>query len=523
MTFFEIENLRSVMGAKWLRRPSDVAFKLTLTGVGIDTREDLSGRAFIAIKGQSHDGHAFVQQAVEAGARLLIVEREPIPSLNEQRLPSQVGVLIVDDTRRALSKLALAYRRTLRGTRVIAVTGSSGKTTTKRLIDGVLSTLMQGTSSPKSFNNDIGLPLTILSARLSDKYLVVEIGMNAPGEIAQLAAIAEPDIAVITMIGRAHLEGLGSVEAIAREKASILNHIQPNGVAVVNADVPLLRPHVRLIKTKVLFGESDDADIRLTSRGLASTAEHAAGNLQWFEINHRQRFQLALPGKHNAMNALAAVAVGRRLGLDDDAITAGLRTVKPEAMRMTPIHFGGMTIYNDAYNANPDAMIAALNTFAELTPDALRRVVILGDMLELGAASPELHREVGRHILNVDSQTAIHHAVFVGEQSAFAAADVSRTWTNNRITVATSLDAASMDMILGVLRPGDSILLKASRGMGLERLTERMMQSVQPTSIHRPAATGSPAQRIIEAAVSSSGSGQRSASTHVPPRTAIRS
>lgn len=474
MNFFEIENLRSVTNARWLRRPERPP---TLNGVGIDSREDLSGRAFVAIKGDTHDGHAFLGEAVKSGAGLLIVESETSAAVDVLKLPAFVGVMMVESTRRALAKLALAYRRSLRGTKVIAITGSAGKTTTKRLVHSVLSTQMQGTCSPKSFNNEIGLPLTILQARLSDKYLVVEIGTNHPGEIAELAAIAEPELAVITCIGRAHLEGLGSVEAIAREKASLLSHLQPNGVAIVNADAPLLRPSLKLAGHRVLFGESEDAELRLTARGShrACSTPRASSNW-WFEINNRQRFDLALPGKHNAMNALAAVAVGRRMGVDDESIARGLKAVEPAAMRMTPQKINGVTIYNDAYNANPDSVIAALNTFAEIVTGAKRRIVILGDMLELGDSGPDLHREIGRHVLAIDAASHIDHAIFIGEHSAFAAAEVARQWPGDRVIAMPTVDAAAIAFIQQMLKPGDAVLLKASRGMGLERLVQALEQ-----------------------------------------------
>jgi UDP-N-acetylmuramoyl-tripeptide--D-alanyl-D-alanine ligase len=208
---FEVEQIRSACSAKWLQKPDKLPH---VKAVGIDSREDLTHKAFIAIKGDTHDGHDHVAQAIERGAQLLIIESARAKSL---RVPPGIAMMHVASTRAALGRIAHAYRQSLRGTKVIAVTGSSGKTTTKRLIHGVLATTHSGVSSPKSFNNDIGVPLTLLSAKSSDRFAVVEIGTNAPGEIADLARIAAPDIAVITMIGRSHLEGLGSIEGVARE------------------------------------------------------------------------------------------------------------------------------------------------------------------------------------------------------------------------------------------------------------------------------------------------------------------
>ncbi|MEE8155792.1 MAG: UDP-N-acetylmuramoyl-tripeptide--D-alanyl-D-alanine ligase, partial [Phycisphaerales bacterium] len=376
MTFFYAKNLRRTSKGRWVR---PLISPLDVDGVGIDSRADLTGKAFVAIHGERHDGHDYLAEAIRAGARLLIVDREPV----QVTLPPDIAVLRVDDTRAALARLASAYRRTLIDTTVIAITGSAGKTTTKHLIDAVLSTTLRGTAAPKSFNNDIGLPLTILNAHVDDAYLIVEIGANRLGEVDTLAAIAQPDIAVITTVGRAHLEGFGSVENVAKEKAALLDHLQSNGLGILIADAPQLRNYRGQAQSIVWFGQAQDAGLRLTDRG-------ACDETWWFEVNGQDRFQLGLPGAHNAVNALAAVAVGQRLGLSKQQIDQGLADCEPVAMRMTCHKLGEMTIYNDAYNANPDSMIAALDTFAELTIDADRRVVILGDMLELGAQAEAL-------------------------------------------------------------------------------------------------------------------------------------
>jgi UDP-N-acetylmuramoyl-tripeptide--D-alanyl-D-alanine ligase len=224
VTFFEPEHLRQLTGGRWRQAPPR---PLTLSGVGIDTRQPLAGRMFFAIRGAHHDGHDFLDEAVAAEAALLVVEREILP----EALPAVVGVLEVPDTRQALAQLAAAYRRTLTGTTVIAVTGSAGKTTTKMLLHGVLSAVMQGSAAPKSFNNEIGVPLTLLAADADDRYLVVEVGSSTPGETAMLTRIVEPDIAVITTIGRAHLSGLGSVAQVAREKSALVRGLSRSACA----------------------------------------------------------------------------------------------------------------------------------------------------------------------------------------------------------------------------------------------------------------------------------------------------
>ncbi len=460
MTFFYAKNLRRTTKGSWVR---PLIAPLDVDGVGIDSRVNLTGKAFVAIHGEHHDGHDYLAEATRAGAQLLIVDRQPSPDT----LSSRSAVLLVDDTRAALARLASAYRRTLLDTTVIAITGSAGKTTTKHLLDAVLSTTLRGTAAPKSFNNDIGLPLTILNAHVDDAYLIVEIGANRLGEVDALAAIARPDIAVITTVGRAHLEGFGSVENVAKEKAALLDHLQSNGLGILNADAPQLRNYRGQAQSIVWFGQARDADLRLTDRGACEEA-------WWFEVNGQDRFQLGLPGAHNAVNALAAVAVGRQLGLSDQQIDRGLAHCEPVAMRMTRHKLGEITIYNDAYNANPDSMIAALNTFGELTIDADRRVVILGDMLELGAQAEALHTEIGRYVIELDRRAPIAHAVLIGPLSCAAARVLTMAWGADRVTHMDELNEQTAAFAAQLVRPGDRVLLKGSRSMGLERMLDAL-------------------------------------------------
>jgi UDP-N-acetylmuramoyl-tripeptide--D-alanyl-D-alanine ligase len=465
MTFFEPENLRAASGGRWLRPPGRQPIP---NGVGIDTREDLTGKVFVAIKGDRFDGHQFAPAAAQAGALMLVLEQE-IPLSD---FPAAVGVLLVNDTRKTLARLALAYRRALKGTKVIAVVGSAGKTTTKQLIDAALAPAMQGRASPKSFNNDIGVPLTILNAQSSDKYLIVEVGTNALGEVNQLASIVEPDVAVITTIGREHLEGLGSLENIAQENAAVLAHLRDGGVAIANADASLLRPHLKATSTIILFGEAHDAELRLTGRGMSNDGGAQGG--WWFQVNGRTRYGLALPGRHNAVNALAAVAVAKLLNVGDEIISRGLASAKGAPMRSAIHKIGSITVFNDAYNANPESMIAALDTFAETTADAKRRVIMIGDMLELGEAGPQLHREIGRHVLAIDGKCRIDHAVFVGELAAIAAEELVGQWRSDRVTLVPKLQDRSLARVARLVRAGDAILIKGSRGMEMERIVKAM-------------------------------------------------
>lgn len=458
MTFFTADNIREVTGGAWVVAPS---YNFTFAGIGTDTRVELAGRAFLALRGPNHDAHEYLDAAAHAGAKLLIVDR----TLDPSRRPDGVAMLKVDDTRAALSAMARAYRRTLTDTTVIAVTGSTGKTTTKELIHAALSAELSGSRAPRSFNNDIGVPLTILAASASHDYLVLELGMNAPGEIAALSEIARPDIAVITTIGPAHLDRFGTIEAIAAEKLSLLDHLHPYGVAVLNADYAYCAPPAAHPGCVTWFGESDRAHVRLTEHGRDDTQD-----VWWFDVNDHVRFRLPLPGRHNAVNALAAVTVARHLGLSDTSICTGMVNVRLPAMRMARQNVRGVVFYNDAYNANPQSMRASLQAFLEQTADAPRRIIVLGDMLELGASSSQWHRALGEELIELNDQWQLDNAFFIGECMAEAEDVVARQWCSERVQAFQTLNEDVVARIWSELRPGDAVLLKGSRGMALERL-----------------------------------------------------
>ncbi|MEQ8850702.1 MAG: UDP-N-acetylmuramoyl-tripeptide--D-alanyl-D-alanine ligase [Phycisphaerales bacterium] len=467
MSFWTFRNLRAASGGSWLQRPPSGEPEDPVVGLSIDTRTITPGRVFVALQGERFDGHDFLADGCMAGAPLLIIDRPAAASVIAGEHP-EVGVLLVKNTRATLARLAAAYRRTLETTRVIAVTGSNGKTTTTRLIDRVLSTRFRGTASVKSFNNDIGVPLTILAARPGDQYLVCEVGTSNPGEIAGLARIVEPDIAVITSIGRAHIENLGSMEAIAREKASLLSYIRPGGMAVVTADSGDLREWIKPIPNIVTFGRAEDADLRLTSfEHIESSTEPRSE----FTINERTTFPLALYGQHNAYNALAAVAVGRRFGVDDEEIRGALASVPSEAMRLQRETIDGIDVFNDAYNASPESMVAAITTFGQLTSGAQRRVVIVGDMLELGDEAAGAHREVAECILRTGT---IDLVVTIGAASLHTAERLAREWAPDRVLMCSHLDDAQAARIVSMTRPGDAVLVKGSRAMRLERIPDTL-------------------------------------------------
>ncbi|MDX2146201.1 MAG: UDP-N-acetylmuramoyl-tripeptide--D-alanyl-D-alanine ligase [Planctomycetota bacterium] len=489
MSFWTLDSIKSIVGGTWICRPESLAERIAagetpLGGVSTDTRTIRPGNVFFALRGDRFDGTAFVAAAARGGAPLAIVnphdgpgESHPVLAALEPEARASMGVLVApDDTGAALLRLAGAYRKTLEGTRVIAVGGSNGKTTTTQLIHAVLGEQFRGSASIKSFNNAVGVPLTIFGARKGDQYLVCEVGTNAPGELATLASVIAPDIAVITSIGREHLEGLGSLAGVAREEASLLSFLRPGGVAIVPADAPELGDAIRVLAigegarapTFVRFGVGEQADLRVTSVEASRSPETPGVR---FQLNGRFWYQIPLVGEHNALNAAAAIGVARRLGMVQADIERGLLSARGPAMRMelrsATFAGGELRVLNDAYNANPDSMLAAIRTLATLGAGATRRVAILGDMLELGPSSRELHAEIGRAIAS--SGTA-DLCVFVGEHMQHAAAIVRTTSPQTRVVNVPSSEPAEVALMLRELRPGDFVLLKGSRRMALERV-----------------------------------------------------
>ncbi len=491
--FWTPHRISQITGGRWLVRPSDE--NIRLAGVSIDTRTISSGEVFLAVRGDRFDGHNFLGRAVTCGAKMLVVS-------NAANVTARAvgGVLLVNDTIRALQELAGAYRGQLRrgGTTVIGVTGSNGKTTTRHLIYSILSGNSVGSQSPKSFNNHIGVPLTLLAAKPDSAFVVIELGSNAPGEIASLAAFVQPDVAVLTHIGSAHLGQFGSRQTIAAEKASLLKHIQSGGLAIVPGDEPLLKPYLNTVPSGVTllqFGTQTGCDLRLTrcdchKEGLTLTAvARDQGN------GRCSRFHLPLLGRHNAVNALAAICVGRWMGVPDTLIVRGLDGVTGVHMRLTVTCIGPaakpLVMINDTYNASPDSVAAAIGVLAQYprqapkasdrsardTPHG-RRVLVLGDMLELGEAGPQLHRDVGRRIANETAR--IDLVILAGPLSAYTVKGLGSAWPNDRVRVFDRWDQNAIRRTADMVQPGDVVLIKGSRAMGLERLVQQIESAVDP-------------------------------------------
>jgi UDP-N-acetylmuramoyl-tripeptide--D-alanyl-D-alanine ligase len=420
--------------------------------VGIDGRRVEPGGLFVAVRGKQRDGHEFLEQAFLSGAGFALVDRDAALS----RVPG--NVVRVRDTTRALADLA-RYHRSRFDVPVVAVTGSCGKTTVKDMVRCVLGD--RTVASPRSYNNEFGVPLTLLQMDRDTEACIVEIGSNAPGEIAALAAVARPTVGVLTNVEEAHLAGLGSVRGVMREKASLLEALPRDGAAVVNGDNYYCREILGdVLCHLVTFGTWEDADVygteaRITADGIG------------FQLYGRMPFDLPALGLHNVHNALAAIAVGLWLGREPYAIREALARFEPPAMRMSRETVGDVVLINDAYNANPRSMEAAIVELGA-RPAAGRRVAVVGDMLELGDQSERCHRELGRKIRNarIDALWAIGEQAGLVAEEALAGGMPAEA-CRHQGSVEEALRAPAL-----APRPGDTWLFKASRGMALERVLE---------------------------------------------------
>jgi UDP-N-acetylmuramoyl-tripeptide--D-alanyl-D-alanine ligase len=427
----------------------------TVGAVSTDSRQLRPGCVFFAIRGERFDGHAFARAAVDAGARASVVQADFPPS-------PDLPLLRVSDVTAALGQLAAHHRRLSRAT-VIGVTGSNGKTTTKDMLTHVLSTRMRGRGSIKSYNNQIGVPLTLLSCDQDDTFVVAEIGSNAPGEVAALAAIAAPDYGVITSIGAAHLAGFGGIEGVRREKMSLTAHIRSGGTAVVNAAAVSgmgVFPRAGELRW-VTFGDHPEAEVRVTD--ISGDLHHT-----FAAIEERHVLRLKVAGAHNAVNAAGVFTVCRHMGMCVEDILAALATFEMPPLRMIVRQIGGLTIIDDCYNANPSSMEAAIRVLAQSAQG--RRVLVAGEMAELGGQSEYWHHRMGE----VAAQSGVEVVFAVGS----GAHGIARVASSGEFAGASGpsrgvccedVDEVSR-LLAGELRDGDTVLIKGSRSAGLERV-----------------------------------------------------
>ena len=430
----------------------------TITRVCTDSRQAQPGDLFIALTGDQFDGHDFLIDVARKEAAAVIAEREKI-----RNRTLRCAVIAVGNTRQALGKLAARYRRDFHPT-VVAVGGSNGKTTTKELLAAVLRQRFETLWSEASFNNDIGVPMTLLKLDKTHQAAVLEVGTNHPGELAPLVRMIEPEFGVLTSIGREHLEFFGNLNGVAEEEGWLAELLPADGKLFANGDSPELERVLRRTRAKVTragFGSGNDwraSDVKLDETG-------ATFQLETAQAPFCGKYRIHLLGRHQVVNAALAAAVGAELGLEREEIQRGLAECRPTKMRMQVWISKGVRVLDDAYNANADSVVAALETLKEF-PCEGRRVAVLGEMAELGPHSAEAHAEVGRRAaeLNVDQLFAVGKMAGLMGAAARAAGLMRVIELGEVETVATA--------VKHFVRSGDVVLIKASRAARLERVSE---------------------------------------------------
>jgi UDP-N-acetylmuramoyl-tripeptide--D-alanyl-D-alanine ligase len=444
-----------------------------------DSRRVVRGACFVALR-DARDGHDFVGDALARGASTALVERDPV----REALPSSTALVVVEDTVAALATAASAVRDRLVDVTVVGITGSTGKTSTKDLLAGALPPARRVHAAVESYNNEVGLPLTILATPEDAGVVIAEMGARSAGNITELAAVAQPSVGVVTGIGTAHAEHLGGIEGVARVKGELLETLPSDGVAVLDADDPWTPSlAARSAAPVVLVGRGASVTCRLVSVDLDDelfarvVVDTPAGSVA---------ARLGLRGEHQAANALFAVAVGWWLGVAPDEISAGLSTARGSAQRMElRTSTSGVRVLDDSYNANPTSMAAALRALARL-PVSGRRVAVLGEMRELGPQSDELHAEIGGLVV----EAGVDHLVAVGPGGSAIAAG-----TDEKVRVTEVADAGeAVDALAELVAGGDAVLVKASRAVGLERVAD----AVAPRS-SRPARVPAPESAAAQA------------------------
>ena len=450
----EIGELLEATHGRLLRGPDQLAF----SRLYVDSREVEPGGLFAALRGEALDGHAFVKQAIERGAAGLLCERDPGDT-------GKAAVIQVEDTKQALIDLT-ANRLQRLAVPIVAITGSAGKTTTKELIAHVLGRRLRVHKSEGNLNTYTGIPMTIFQMSPSDRVLVVEYGMSRAGEIAELARIGPPNIAVVLNVGLAHVGFLGSIEAVAAAKRELVEGLKPGGLAVLNADDPRVRAMSAASRRTVLFGVSSGAAVRAEKIHL-----HGLQGSQFQLVTPRGSAEvyLRLPGQHSVTNALAAAAVALEFDFDASAIAAALHGFTPPARRMNLVPgLAGATIIDDCYNASPGSMEAALQVL-RLAPPGTTRVAVMGDMLELGDHAGKAHDDAG-----ATAGKSADWVIALGEHAdrVVQAARKAGLRTDRALT-ADSVDRA-VELVRPLLSGQTQVLVKGSRGMRMERIVEAL-------------------------------------------------
>jgi len=468
-----LDNVLDATGGELLTQVRNSIQNLTFPGISTDSRKAGPGELFIAIKGDIYDGHDFIGNALERGVRGILVSRAKADNILNLFCKNKKKVCIaVSDTLKSLGNLA-AFHRKRSDVPLIAITGSNGKTTTRKMTAQIMRQRFRTLSTRGNFNNEIGLPLTLLNLNESHERAVVELGMNRPGEIGRLAEISTPDVGVITNIGPAHLDGVGSLEGVMRAKGELLEKIGPDKTAVLNADDPMT-PKLRSLHPGpgrvFLFGFSRNADIRASEVRSRGKGTAFILHLPTKEIP----IHLPIPGKFMVSNALAAAAAGYVMGLSPEEIRAGLENFTPVRGRMNIFETReGVHIIDDTYNANPGSMEAALMTLSSLIVasgrEKQRGIFVAGDMFELGDDAASLHRETG----SAAAKSGIAKLYATGSFAEALASGAREQGMNDRdIFIGNKKEL--IENLKNYLMPGDWVLIKGSRGMAMEDIVEKI-------------------------------------------------
>ena len=458
-----LEEIVSATGGKVEGRPKASRFDEIVT----DSSKVKTGSIFVALKGERFDGHCFVKDAINRGAGCLVVHE----ALRAADLRSVTAVK-VSDTLRALGDLA-HFRTEQYAPKVLAITGSNGKTTTKEMLAAILQRASLNRRPLKgrvlktqgNFNNLVGLPLTLLRLRKRHRVVIVEMGTNRPGEIERLAEIAAPDVAIITSVAPAHLEGLNSLAGVAKEKGALFSGMRAGGTIVVNLDDPWVRRlGQKFGGKKVTYGEG--GQIRAAS---GSLLDSGAMRFTLRAGHQRAQVRLNFVGHHNIANALGAAAVAYSLGISLPTIRRGLESVKPYSMRMQLEKWRGIGIINDAYNANPASMIAAIKTLAQFNSRG-ERIAVLGDMFELGKQSQREHLRLGSHL----AQAGLDRAYLLGERAPDVRKGALRAGMKSDQVIVGESHSDIGQRLRAHLKKGDWLLIKGSRGMKMETVLSEL-------------------------------------------------
>ena len=467
MLTLSVEMLVSVTDGTLLQGSIDTM----VNGVFTDSRGVEPGALFVAFPGEKVDGHDYLDQAISSGARALLVTRsaDEMGDVLQSAIRRSVAIVQVSDALAAVQALARHHRERL-FCPVIGVTGSTGKTTTKEFLAAVLGTKMKVVSTQGNRNNELGVPLTVMDAGADTDVLIVEMAMRGRGQIAELCRIARPTMGLVTNVGMSHIELLGTQESIAAAKAELVESIQEEGVVFLNGDDAFSVTLALSSRAPVVtYGLGDSCDVRAADIAVDDQS------LASFDIIAGEAVipvSLAIPGRHNVYNALAAAAIATRLGLEPELISEGLAGASAGEMRMQSFtSAGGVHVINDAYNANPTSMRAAIDTLAGIA-SAERRVAVLGDMAELGSLAELAHFRIGEELAG----KPIDVLVTVGERAS-RIADGARAegMDPDRVRPCATPEEAS-EVLDDLLEPGDVVLVKASRVMGLERVVEGIVE-----------------------------------------------